>query len=228
MSKKKRTVFEDAFEMVLTNLNIDIPMSTAELAAHAGLSWSVVNKALQILMDVQDFFNANRIVVLQGSRSKIILLELRVDLIRLPTNVREWFIEEKFFKGAEKQHYDTEEVMALLGTDVRRGPRTRFEDALLLMLKALELEDEVSVRELSKRLGVTRRTVDRVIQFILRFQDEISEIHVRNLNGQIVVRKRPDIYSLDESRMILLLGKMYGISQKGLSEDAERTLFQIA
>ncbi len=229
MKKKKRTSFEDAFDLVIKNLKINVPMTISEIASNSNLSWLVVDKVIRVVMNIQDFIYGHKIVVLIGKRSKIILLELRVDMTHLPSTVREWFIEEKFFKGPEKKHYNTEEIKSILNVENNTNKRIHFEDAINLMLEALKLEDELSVLELSRRTGLNRRTVDRTLNFALRFQDMIAKYFVRLHEGKIVLINRPDLYSLDESRMKLLLAKMYDIAlHKKLSTDKERTLFQIA
>jgi DNA-binding transcriptional regulator GbsR (MarR family) len=229
MSERKRTSVEDAIGSVLGMLEDDTPMSIGEIASETGLSWVVVNRAIDLVVKIQDYFRANRIEALGGKGKKFIIVELRVDLTKLPERVREWFIEEKFFKGEEKKQYTTEEARDILYTRRKQTTRTRLEDAIDCVLDALELEDELSVLELSKRTGLNRRTIERVLEIFARFQDRLAGQYIIRLEGNIVLRKHPGFYTLDETRMRYLLKKLYlpNLADE-LSEERERALFQMA
>ena len=227
MPERKRTSVEDALKSVLETIEIDTPVTVGELAAATELSWAVVDRAIDLAMRMQDYFRANRIEILGGKGKKIIIVELRVDLTRLPEKVREWFIEEKFFKGEEKKRFTTEEARNILCSKIEQTERTKLEDAIDCVLDALELEDEVSVLELSKRANLNRRTIERVLDIFVRFQNKLTGENITKIEGNIVLRKHPDLYSLDETRMRYLLKKLYlpHISEN-ITEDTERTLFQ--
>ncbi len=228
MPKRKRTPVEDAIEGVIGMLEVDTLMTVGKLASATGLSWAVVDRAIGLAMRIQDYFRANRIEILSGNGKNIIIVELRVELTRLPEKVREWFIEEKFFKGEEKKRFTTEEARSILCSNIERIKRTRLEDAIDCVLDALELEDEVSVLEVSKRTNLNRRTIERVLDIFIRFQDWLAEYHITKLEGNVICRRHPDLYALDETRMLYLLKKFYlPHLVEVLSEEKERSLFQI-
>jgi predicted transcriptional regulator len=229
MPTRKRTSVEDALEAVLNTMQVDVPVTVGEIASETELSWAVVDRAIALAIQMQDYFRANKIEILGGKGKKIILTELRVDLTRLPEKVREWFIEEKFFKGEDKKRYETEEARKLLCTNIEQGGRTKLEDAISCVLDALELEDEISVLEISKRTNLNRRTIERVLDIFIRFQDLLAERSITKLEGNVIARIHPNLYSLDETRMLYLLKKLYlPHLVDELPEDKERSLFQTA
>ena len=83
--------------------------------------------------------------------------------------------------------------------------------------------------ELSKRTDLNRRTIERVLDFILRFQSDLAESAFAMINGNVVRRKGPDLYELDKTRMVYLLKKRYlpRLAEK-LSDEQERTLLHSA
>ena len=229
MPKRKRTSVENAIESVLTNLDYDTPTTVGEIASKNDLSWTVVDRGIDIAMMIQEYLYKNRIDVLSGRGRKIVLVELRVELSKLPTKVREWFIEEMFFKGDERKNYSTEEAKSILGVKKKRRGRTLLEDSIRSVMNALELEDELSVLELAKRTGLNRRTVERVLDLFTRVQDDVACFSITRFEGDILKRKRPDLYKLDETRMVYSLKRMYlpHLVNK-LPDDKEKSLFQMA
>ena len=226
---KKRTSVEDALEIVLKHLPRNTPSTISEIAKETNLSWNVVDRAATLAMKTQDFFYANKIEVLGGRGRKIVLVDLRVELKQLPSAIREWFIEEKFFKTRERTHYSTEEARQILGTSIENKNRTKLESAIGCVLEALELEDELSVLELSKRTAINRRTIKRVLDLFVRFQSYYADSYIKKIEGNLVLTKHPDLYSLDETRMRYLLKKLYlPHLQDDLPKDKERILFQSA
>jgi hypothetical protein len=229
MGRRKRTSVEDALSNILDNLQIDTPTTIGEISSRTDLSWAVTNRAINLAIDIQDFFSANKISALGGKGRKIVLVELRVDLTKLPNKIREWFIQEKFFKGKEKNQYTTEEAIEILGTAIENENRTKLENAFQSILDALELEDELSVLELSKRTALNRRTTERVLDISLKFQEFFAKSYLKRVEGNLILRENPDLYALDETRMIYLLKKLYLPHLKEeLSKEKERALFQTA
>jgi len=226
---KKRTSVEDALEIVLKHLPKNTPSTISEIATETNLSWNVIDRAANLAMEIQDYFFANKVEVLGGKGRKIVLVELRVDLKRLPNEIREWFIEEKFFKMKERNRYSTEEAKQILGTSIENKNRTKLESAINCVLDALELEDELSVLELSKRTALNRRTIERVLDLFLRFQSYFADSYMKKVDGNLLLRNHPDLYSLDKTRMRYLLQKLYlPHLQEDLPRDKERILFQSA
>jgi hypothetical protein len=229
MSARKRTSVEDALEMLLGILPKDTPSTVSEIATQTNLSWNVIDRATNLAMEIQDYFHAKKIDVLGGKGRKIVLVELRVNLTRLPNKIREWFIDEKFFKTREMKRYTTEEAKKILGTTFENKSRTKLESAIHCVLEALELEDELSVLELSKRTALNRRTIDRVLSLFLRYQDYFADSYFKKIEGNLILRKHPDLYSLDETRMTYLLKKLYlPHLKKEISKEKEQSMFQTA
>ncbi len=229
MSRRKRTSVEDALDIVIQHLHENTPVTIGELASETGLSWVVVDRAIGLTVTIRNYFRAHRIEVFGGKGKKIINVELRVNLVKLPNKVREWFIEEKFFKGEEKNHYTTEEAREILGTNSRSTNRTKLEDSINCVLEALKLEDELSLLELSKRTELNRRTIERVLDIFIRFQDRFAESFISKRGNNIILRRHPDLYNLDETRMLYLLKKLFlPHLVEELSESKERALFQTA
>ncbi len=229
MSRRKRTSVEDALDIAIQHLHENTPVTIGKLASEIGFSWVVIDRAIDLAMMIQDYFRAHGIEVFGGKGKKIIIVELRVNLVKLPNKVREWFIEEKFFKGEEKNHYTTEETREILGTNSRSTNRTKLEDSINCVLEALKLEDELSLLELSKRTELNRRTIERVLDIFIRFQDRFAESFISKRGNNIILRRHPDLYNLDETRMLYLLKKLFlPHLVEELSESKERALFQTA
>jgi hypothetical protein len=206
-----------------------MPTTVSGITTETNISWNVIDRAANLAMEIQDYFQAYKIEVLGGKGRKIVLVELRVDLTQLPNKVREWFIEEKFFKGKEKKQYTTKEAQKILGTKIQSNDRTILENAVQSIIKALNLEDELSVLELSKRTALNRRTIERVLDLFLRFQDDFARSYLKKVEGNLILQDHPDLYSLDETRMIYLLKKLYLPHLKEeISKEKERALFPTA
>lgn len=229
MTARKRTPVEDALEAILETIPKSTPSTVSEIATKTGLSWNVIDRAANLAMEIQDYFYANKIEVLGGRGRKIVLVELRVDLTRLPDKVRVWFIEEKFFKGKEKSQYSTEEAKQILEAAGEIERRTKLENATQIVLGTLDIEDELSVLELSKRTALNRRTIERVLDLFMRVQEYFASSYLTKVEGSLILKDRPDLYSLDETRMTYLLKKLYLPHLKeDISKEKERALFQTA
>ncbi len=227
LNPRKRTPVEDALEAILKNLPKNTTSTVSEIAGKTNLSWNVIDRAAHLAMEIQEYFRASKITVLGGKGRKIVLVELRVDLTRLPDKVRVWFIDEKFFKGKEKKQYTTKEARQILGTSTET--RTKLENAIQCVMEALDLEDELSVLEISKRTGLNRRTTERVLALFTRFQNHFANSYLKKVEGNLILREHPDLYSLDETRMIYLLKKLYLPHLKEeISKETERVMFQTA
>lgn len=229
MSNKKRTSVEDALELIFQNLNVNTPSTTGALSTDTDLSWVVIDRAIELAMKIQNFLRANKVVVLGGRGRKIVLIEPRIDLTKIPQEIREWFIEEMFFKGEAKKHYSTEEARQILGTDNADNKRTKLENAVNCTIECLEIEDELSVLEISKRTDLNRRTVERVLEIFTKFQNQFAMLEFTKIDGNIILRNLPDLYSLDGTRMRYLLKKLFlPHLAENLPEDKERSLLQMA
>ncbi len=230
MIEKKQRSIEKALEQVIGTVKIDHPITIGEIADHTKLSWAVVKRAVDLIMMIQDYTRAYRISVLKGRGRKIVVTELRVDLTKLPKTVREWFIEEYFFKSKDGDHYTIEVDNAVLETGDITKKRTRLEDAIIRILKTLEVEDDLSILGLSRRTRLNNRTVERSLNLLTRIQDKIADSFFRYIEGSVVRQKHPNLYALDETRMIWLLKKIYlpHLLREDITKEKERSLFQVA
>ncbi len=227
MTVEDRVRFEEAVNRVLRVLKPDTPMTTNEISRIAEVNWKTADKAVHFVISIQDHLTANEVVVLGGRGRKIVLLQMRVELSRLPKDVADWFIETKFFRG-KKERPSTEEVYAIMAP--LESKRVSIEEAVSRTLHALEMEDELSVLELSKRTGINRRTVARVLDLLLEVQNHVADFKVsRTHDGTIIKRKLPDLHTLDNSRMVYVLKRRYLPDDvEELPENQERALLQMA
>jgi predicted transcriptional regulator len=209
MATRKRTPVEDAMATILSFLKEDTPATVGAIADALGLSWEVVNRAVNLMVSLQDFFEAYEVEVLGGKGKKIVILNLRVDLTKLPDEVREWFIEERFFKTEGKKRYSTKEASDIILSQVVDRERTPLEESIDRLTRALILEDELSVLEISKRTKLNRRTIERGLNTILNVQDSLANYRLVVVDTTVVRRKRLDLYGLDKTRMILRLKQLY-------------------
>ncbi|MGQ4912159.1 MAG: hypothetical protein ACP6KW_08315 [Candidatus Thorarchaeota archaeon] len=195
-------------ERVLSILKPNTTMNANRIARKSRLGWPTTKRVLDVILTIQDFLAANRIVVVKGSPRNTILLQIRVRVSQLPAEVADWFIRSAYFreKGAK---YTTEEVLSHVAPE-GKVKKTPLGVSIRRVVEALRLEDEISVLELSKRTALNRRTAERVLALLTRFQDDIAESMLTETgDGGYLMEPRPDLYRLDSNRMIYLLKRMY-------------------
>ncbi len=222
-----RNKMGEAFEKLLKAMDLNIPMSVNQIAEESGISWPTTKNALNVILDIQDFLSAYEFILIEGRPRKIVLAQIRVSMIKLPSEVRDWFIDSAYFTNPRKQ-YTTEEAHKIIAPEGKNG-KTPFDVAIRRVVDALKLEDELSVLELSKRTVLNRRTVERVLALLIQFQDKISEFMIVELEESGYVKElRPSLYDLDSKRMIYLLKKRYIPGEaKAISKKQERELFRM-
>ena len=140
----------------------------------------------------------------------------------LPRLAFKGFVLDSEFFQIDKLIYKTNDVFDIVVPKEQRGRKATFEVALDRVIRALEMRDEISVRELSKRTDLNRRTIERVTSVIQQFQDELANYEVRVIESEVFMEKRPSLYDLDNARMIFLLKKRYLPKQVAEIPDSKR------
>lgn len=225
MAKEDRMRFEDATLRVLEALAPDTPMTVNEIARRAEVNWKTADKVVRFLISTQDQLTANRVFVLGERNRRIVLLQMRVELSKLPTDVADWFIEERFFSQKEQPTCgQTRSTQASL-----ESGRVPVDEAASRILEALEIQDEVSLSSLSRRTEINRRTVARALDLLDRIQNGVAGFMIsRTEDGMIIRRALRSLYDLDSLRMRYVLKKRYLHDEtEGLQKDQERALLQI-
>jgi len=226
MAKEDRVRFEDAALRVLEALVPDTPMTVNEIARRAEVNWKTADKVVHFLINTQDQLTANQVIVLGEQKRRIVLLQMRVELSKLPTDVVDWFIEERFFSRTEQTH-GREAQSTQAPTANGRVP---VDEAASRILEALEIEDEASLSSLSRRTRINRRTVARALDLLAGVQNSVADFTIsRTEDGMIIRRALRSLYNLDGPRMRYVLKKRYlHDDTEPLQKDQERALLQIA
>ncbi|TET09834.1 MAG: hypothetical protein E3J86_07120 [Candidatus Thorarchaeota archaeon] len=222
-----RITFEEALEKVLSKMGLNVPMNVNQITELTGIGWITTKNVLNIVMEIQDFLAAHEIIVIEGRPRKIVLAQIRVRMSVLPSEVADWFIDSEYFTTLRKE-YTTEEVRKQVAPEgkIRKTP---LETSIHRVVEALKLGDELSILELSKRTVLNRRTVERVLALLIRFQNKISETMLVEIEESGYIREhRPSLYELDNQRMIYLLKKRY-IPElvKDISDKSARELLRL-
>lgn len=222
-----RTSLEVGIELVMQSLKVSVPKSVRRIARETSISWHLANRAISVIQRLQDFAEAYELLVIDGPGRKILVLDLRVRMTKLPREVAGWFLDSEFFQ-IDKLIYKTNDVLDIVAPKEQRGRKATFEVALDRVIRALEMRDEISVRELSKRTDLNRRTIERVTSVIQQFQDELANYEVRVIESEVFMEKRPNLYDLDNARMIFLLKKRYLPKQVAeIPESKQRVLLKL-
>ena len=222
----RHTRLRDSIGMVIKALEPNLPMTTNQIAERTELNWATAKRVLGIIMEIQEFLAANEVIVIGGKPRKLVIVQIRVELSKLPSDVIDWFIGSSYFT-MPKENLTTEEVRAKV-VPLESTGKTSIEDAIMRVVSALKLEDELSVLELSKRSGLNRRTTERVLDLFIQYQDVIARYRVVEIDDMILRELRSTIYDLDSSRMKFLLKKRYLPDQAvAIPEERERELLKL-
>ncbi len=220
---KGRTTFEESIERSLEVLMTNSPISLREIAEKSGTDWRAIDRAVNFLITEQDQFAAFEIRVLEGGYGKMVWLKDRLDKMKLPKEMRQWYIEKRFFTESDEKP-DTAEIREMFKSE----GRTSIEEVVDRLFKVLQIEDNLTIAELARRTGVNRKTVDRALDLILQFQDEIAEGYIYK-KDLIVWMPRPALYEMDETTLEYFLKKRYFPDEaKEIPEEQERALLQMA
>ena len=201
-----RMKFEDATGMILKAMESNVPLTVNKIADESGVKWTTTRRILDTVMKIQDFLAAYEVHVIDAPRRKLALLRIRVEMTKLPSEVTDWFLESPYFT-TPRAEYSTKAAREIIVKT--KKDRTPFHEAVVRVASALELEDQLSILELSKRCGLNRRTVERVLSLLLLHQDTISKSQFVKERDFIIRQPLPSLYELDNTRMMYLLKRRY-------------------
>lgn len=219
----KRTTFEQAIERVLGAIKEKSPITIAALSEVTGTDWRAVERVIEFLLKTQEEFAAHAIETMKGKSGKIVWMIDRLDKIKLSKDVRDWYIEKRFFENMDERP-SPQEIQSMFKSE----DRTAVEEVVLRLFKVLEIEDDLTVAEIARRVSVNRKTVDRALDLMIRFQEIISE-GIITKKERLVWRKRPVTHELDDTTIKYLILKWYFPKEvKGLTEEQEMALLQLA
>ncbi len=222
--KKKRTQFAHALEKTLEVIRDESPISVTRIANITDTDWRAINRALDFLLEVQDEFAAREVKVIEGRWGKVIWIRDRVDKMKLPEDIREWYIEKRFFGEREIPEGKKDAI----GAVSESAERTSMEEVIRRVFKALQVEDDLTLTEIASRTGTNRKTVSKALEIILGIQDNVAEGLITK-KRMAVWRKRPALHELDKTTIKLLLQKRYFPDEtREISEEQERALLQAA
>ncbi len=200
----------------------ETPITVSAISEATGIDWRTVNRVINFLLATQDEFAAHSVRVLKGKGGTIVWMKDRLDKIKLQKDVREWYIKKRFFDN-EGNKLSLKEMQALFVSE----DRTSVEEVVSRLFKILEIEDDITVAEIARRIVVNRKTVDRALDLILEFQDRIAEGIIMK-KEMVLWRKRPSLYDLDETTLRYFLTKWYFPNEaKEIPEEQEIALLQI-
>ncbi len=219
MTDDKRTTFEEAVESILDTVVVESPITIMAIADSTNVDWRAVERVIDFLMNTQEIFAAHEIRVMKSKAGKIVWMRDRLDKIRLPEEIREWYIKKRFFKKKEPD-MSAEQISARFES----ASRTSVEEVIERLFIVLEIEDDLTVAELARRAGVNRKTVDRALDIITKFQEQIAK-GIISKKDMIIWRLRPEIYDLDSTIIKYLLKKWYFPDEvEELPEEQEKAL----
>jgi hypothetical protein len=157
-------------------------------------------------------------------RSKVIWRKDRIDKMKMPRDVRQWYIQKRFFD--EKCQLDMA-IDQMKETFVDED-RTSIEEAVRRILIALEIEDDITIAELARRAKINRKTVKRALNLILEFQDEIAQGFISK-KELVIWRERPQLHELDEETLRFVLQMWYCPEElEHLPDDKDMELLLLA
>ncbi len=219
----KRTTFEQAIERVLGAIKEKSPITVTALSEVTGTDWRTVERVIEFILKTQEEFAAHVIETMKGKSGKIVWMIDRFDKMKLSKDVREWYIEKRYFENMDGV-ISPEEIKTMFKPE----DRTSVEEVVLRLFKALEIEDDLTVAEIARRVSVNRKTVDRALNLMIEFQDIISE-GIITKKEMLVWRKRPILHELDDTTIKYLIRKWYFPEEiKELSEEQEKALLHLA
>lgn len=223
MADSKRTTFEQAIDKTLSVLRDKTPITVSALSEVAGIDWRSAERVIEFFLNTQEEFAAHTIEVMKGKSGKIVWMIDRLDKMKLSKEVRSWYIEKRFFEKMDERP-NPEEIHAMFKPE----SRTSVEEVVSRLFKVLEIEDDLTVAEIARRVSVNRKTVDRALDLMIQFQERIAE-GVITKKEMLLWRKRPVLHNLDDTTIKYLLQKWYFPEEvKVLSEEQEMALLQLA
>ncbi len=224
MSQSKRTTFEEAIDQILKVVMVESPITVKTISDLSEIDPRTVTRILEFLINSQEDFAKTTIRILEGKWGKVVWKRDRIDKSKLPEGIRDWYIKRRFF-GEECQEDVPENQIQNMFDDVKR---TSIEEVVHRIYVALEIEDDITLAELSRRTKTNRRTINRALELILKYQDRMAEGHITK-KDLVIWRERPKLHELDETSLKYLLKMWYCSDKDGsIPDDKERELLQLA
>ncbi|MHA1908952.1 MAG: hypothetical protein ACW98Y_16740 [Candidatus Thorarchaeota archaeon] len=224
MSKTRRTTFKQAIRQTLEILKTESPITVSTISDLSGTDPRTVARVLEFLIGSQENFTKTVIHMLEGKWGKVIWRKDRIDKMKMPKDVREWYIQKRFFDDECQIDIELEQMQEMFVDE----KRTAIEEVVRRIFMSLEIEDDITIAELARRTKVNRKTIDRALNLILEFQDEIALGFV--VKKELVIwRQRPSLDELDETTLKVLLQLWYCPNDlEDLPDDKERELLLLA
>jgi hypothetical protein len=219
--KRKRTTFQSAVKKTLDVIESESPVTVTGIADITDTDWRAVNRAIDFLLEMQDEFAATEIKTIEGKWGKVIWARDRVDKMKLPDDVREWYIKKRFFNEGELKESSSE-------TDFESDGRTSMEEVIQRIFGTLEREDDLTISEIARRVIANRKTVSKALDLIVEIQDQMAKGMIAK-KEMVVWRERPPLHELDKTTIKLLLKKWYFPNEaEEITEEQERALLLTA
>jgi predicted transcriptional regulator len=219
--KGKRTTFQSAVEKTLDVIENESPVTITGIADITGTDWRAINRAIDFLLELQDEFAAIEIKTIEGKWGKVVWARDRVDKMKLPEDVREWYIKKRFFNEGKFNKSGSE-------IDFESDGRTSMEEVIQRIFETLEREDDLTISEIARRVIANRKTVSKALDLIVEIQDRMAKGLITK-KEMIIWRARSPLHELDKTTLKLLLKKRYFPNEaEEITEEQERALFLTA
>ncbi len=224
MNPTQRTTFEQAIRQTLSIVKRESPITVSAIADLCGIDPRAVSRVIDFLVNLQDEFAKTTVKILEGKWGKVVWTADRIDKTLLPKEIRAWYINKRFFEKLDKATPSFEEIQSMF----EERKRTPVEQVVRRVFGVLEVEDDMTIAELSRRVRANRKTVDRALNIILEFQDEIAAGRLTR-KELVIWRRRTPIYELDDTTIMYQLKRWHFPDEVDkISDDQERELLQIA
>ena len=219
--KRKRTTFQSAVKQTLDVIENESPVTVTGIADITNTDWRAINRAIDFLLELQDEFAATEIKTIEGKWGKVIWARDRVDKMKLPEDVREWYIKKRFFSDEEIMKNGSE-------TDLKSDGRTSMEEVIQRIFELIQLEDDLTISEIARRVIANRKTVTKALDLIMEIQDRMAKGMIAK-KEMVVWRERPPLHELDKTTIKIMLKKWYFPNEaEEISEEQERALLLTA
>jgi predicted regulator of amino acid metabolism with ACT domain len=221
MSPPLRTTFEETIRQTLDIVRKESPLSINAIAELGDIDSRSVSRAINFILEIQDEFAKTDVKILEGKWGKVVWTVDRIDKSKLPETIRTWYIQKRFFENIQDSTPSKEQIKNMF----EEKKRTSIEEVVRRVFKVLEIEDDITIAELSRRTRVNRKTVVRALKLISMFQDDIAIGHLSK-KELVVWRRRTPINELDETTIMYQL-KIWHFPDEmksELSEDRKREL----
>ena len=197
MSPVLRTTFEETIRQTLEIVKRESPISISGIAELSGVDPRAISRVIYFIIDIQDEFAKTVVKMLEGNWGKVVWTVDRIDKSQLPETIRNWYIKKRFFENLQEPAPSFEEIRKMF----EEKKRTSIEQVVCRVFKVLEIEDDITIAELARRTRVNRKTINRALNLISTFQNELAEGYLFKKN-LVIWRKRTPLHELDDTTMM--------------------------